>query len=85
MPYFARAVIVCDRPDRTVNAATSAAWIRDLDPDVEVVETSEAPQPWAERTLELLGHVPGVTFTSEANGDEWGIADGRSASMPAAP
>ena len=47
-----------------------------MHPDVEVIEVKddlpEAPEPWAERALEILGtRHPNIAFTSEAYGEPW--------------
>jgi HTH-type transcriptional regulator, transcriptional repressor of NAD biosynthesis genes len=78
-------VIVGERPGQALPGPVRAAWIRELHPDVEVVlaredDLPEAPEPWARRTLdlvgELLGRRPDVAFTSEAYGPAWAAAMG---------
>jgi NadR type nicotinamide-nucleotide adenylyltransferase len=56
-------------------------WIRALHPDVEVLlageDIAEAPLPWAERMLALLGgRRPDLAFTSEGYGPAWAEAMG---------
>lgn len=73
-------VLIGVRTDETVPAAVRATWIREAHPDVDVVEVNDdiplAPEPWARRTLEVLGRRPDVAFTSEDYGDAWAAAMG---------
>lgn len=74
-------VVVGWRPGQALSGDLRAGWIRSLHPDVEVVtaleDIPEAPEPWAVRTLELLGgRIPDVAFTSESYGPAWARAMG---------
>jgi HTH-type transcriptional repressor of NAD biosynthesis genes len=77
-----RLVVICSgRAGEPVDGATRAGWIRELFPDIEVVETPddlpEAPDPWATRTLELLApRRPDVALTAEDYGGPWAAAMG---------
>jgi NadR type nicotinamide-nucleotide adenylyltransferase len=69
-------VIVCERPDQRLSGELRGSWIRAEHPDVEVVVTPddlpERPEPWAERTLELLrSRRPDLVFSSEDYGDDY--------------
>ncbi|WP_254567995.1 AAA family ATPase [Oscillatoria sp. HE19RPO] len=69
-------VVVGAKPEQAISGNLRGNWIRVMHPDVEVYETlddlPEAPEPWAKRTLELLGgRQPDVAFTSEAYGEPW--------------
>jgi HTH-type transcriptional regulator, transcriptional repressor of NAD biosynthesis genes len=65
-------VIVCDHPSQSIPAALRAEWLREMHPNVTVVVTPDdepdEPEPWARRTIEILGRRPDVVFTSEAYG-----------------
>ncbi|MCA8922772.1 MAG: AAA family ATPase [Planctomycetes bacterium] len=74
-------VVVGFRPGQELPGELRAGWIRELFPEAEVVLTPEdlpeAPEPWAARTLELLGgRRPDLAFTSEAYGEAWAAALG---------
>jgi NadR type nicotinamide-nucleotide adenylyltransferase len=69
-------VVIGAKPEQTIPGNLRGNWIRVMHPDVEVLETlddlPEAPEPWAKRTLELLGgRQPDVAFTSEEYGEPW--------------
>lgn len=69
-------VVVGYKSEQAISGSLRANWIRVMHPDVEVRETlddlPEAPEPWAKRTLELLGgRQPDVAFTSEDYGEPW--------------
>ena len=71
-------VIVCDHPDQTIPGEVRAAWLREIHPKVRVVVSPDnlpdAPSPWAERTIEILGRRPDVVFTSEGYGEGYAHA-----------
>lgn len=74
-------VLVGHRPGDSIPGGVRAGWIRDRHPDVTVIETEddlpEAPEPWAERALALLGgRKPDLAFTSEDYGPAWAAAMG---------
>lgn len=65
-------VIVCARADQPIDGGTRARWLREIHPDASVVvvddDIPDASQPWATRTIEVLGRAPDVVFTSEDYG-----------------
>lgn len=71
-------VIVCDHPSQSIPAALRAEWLREIHPNVTVVATPDdepdEPEPWARRTIEILGRRPDVVFTSEAYGAGYSAA-----------
>ena len=74
-------MLVGHRPGDSIPGGLRAGWIRDRHPGVTVIETQddlpEAPEPWAERTLDLLGgRRPDLAFTSEDYGEAWAAALG---------
>ena len=73
-------VIVCDHPAQTIPAPLRAEWLREIHPNVTVVTTPDdepdEPEPWARRTIEILGVPPDVVFTSESYGDGYARAMG---------
>ncbi len=69
-------VLVGYKPTQAIPGAIRADWIRFLHPDVEAIEVlddlPEAPEPWAQRALEVLGgRQPDIAFTSESYGEPW--------------
>lgn len=69
-------VLVGYKPTQGIPGDIRANWIRLMHPDVEVIEVKddlpEAPEPWAQRALEILGsRRPDIAFTSEAYGEPW--------------
>lgn len=69
-------VLACYKTNQAVAGKIRADWIRFLHPDTEVIEVlddlPEAPEPWARRTLEVLGgRKPDIAFTSEDYGEPW--------------
>jgi len=69
-------VLIGYKPIQTISGMVRANWIRTIHPDVEVIEVLEdipdAPEPWAERALDVLqGRQPDVVFTSESYGEPW--------------
>lgn len=69
------AVLSCSRDDQDIPGAVRAGWIREMHPDVTVYEVvddlPEGPEPWARRTIEVLGRAPDLVFTSESYGAEY--------------
>lgn len=69
-------VVLCDRPDQTIDADARRRWLVDASPtNVDVIITPDdiptANEPWAERVLQLLQRSPDRAFTSEDWGPEW--------------
>lgn len=69
-------VLIGYKPTQQIPGSVRAAWIRDLHPDVEVIEVLEdipdTPATWAEKALHLLqGQRPDWAFTSEDYGEPW--------------
>lgn len=70
-------VLICDRPDQTLPAATRRSWLADTAPDNVVFHITpddlpdEDSKAWADRTRNVLGQTPDVVFTSEEYGDSW--------------
>lgn len=69
-------VLVGFKPGQEIPGSLRASWIRELHPEVEVIEVLEdipdAPEPWARRALEVLaGRRPDLVFTSEPYGEPW--------------
>lgn len=73
-------VIVCDHPSQTIRGEQRAEWLREIHPGLTVVVTPDdepdEPEPWAKRTIEILGHRPDFVFTSEQYGDGYAAAMG---------
>jgi len=78
-------VLVGWKPGQALPGELRAAWIRELHPDVEVLlvleDVPDAPEPWARRTIEVVGEAlggrrPDVAFTSEPYGEPWAAAMG---------
>lgn len=73
-------ILVCDHPSQTIPASLRAEWLREIHPQAEVIVTPDdlpdEPEPWAKRTVELLGCAPDVVFTSEDYGEGFGKALG---------
>ncbi|MEB3278640.1 MAG: AAA family ATPase [Lyngbya sp.] len=74
-------VLLGYKPNEKPSGTIRASWIRQMHPDVEVIEVldnlPEAPEPWALKALELLGgRQPNFAFTSELYGEPWAIAMG---------
>lgn len=68
-------VLVCYKPGQQIPGVVRANWLRALHPDVEVIEVLDdipnASEPWAARTLAVLGRRPDLAFTSEDYGPRW--------------
>ncbi len=67
-------VIVCGKPAQTVPASLRACWLREIHPNVEILEVADTlsdddSEGWASYTRELLGCTPDVVFTSEDYGE----------------
>ena len=66
-------VIVCQKPDELPSGALRAAWLREIHPDVQVlliddVYDEQDSKVWAANSIQWLGFVPDVVFTSEDYG-----------------
>jgi len=68
-------VLLCYKPNQELPGKVRAAWIRECCPTVEVLEVIDdlpnESEPWAQRTIDLLGREPDVAFTSEEYGQEY--------------
>lgn len=67
-------VMLVGRPEETISPALRANWLREIHPDVTVIEVDDVCGPddsagWAKFTRETLGFVPDVVFTSEDYGE----------------
>jgi HTH-type transcriptional regulator, transcriptional repressor of NAD biosynthesis genes len=74
-------VLVGEREDQPIPGEQRATWLADAMPDNVVFHVTpddlpEAPRPWADRALELIGTRPDVACTSETYGDAWADALG---------
>lgn len=74
-------VIVCDRPDDPISGVLRAAWIRELEPSVEVLVIDDRydaddSELWAGLTFGWLGRAPDAVFTSEDYGSRYACAMG---------
>lgn len=74
-------VLIGHKPTQAIPVEVRSNWIRQMHPDVEVIaaieDIPEAPEPWAERAIELLqGRKLDFAFTSEAYGEPWAQAMG---------
>lgn len=73
-------VIVCDDPAQEIPALLRARWLQEIHADCEIVVTPDdlpnAPEPWAARTIEILGRAPDYVFTSEGYGPGYAAAMG---------
>jgi HTH-type transcriptional regulator, transcriptional repressor of NAD biosynthesis genes len=73
-------VIVCEKPDDFISGQQRAAWLREIhqhQPHVTIrvfddrdYDDSDS-QLWAQLTIDFLGEVPEVAFTSEHYGEAW--------------
>jgi NadR type nicotinamide-nucleotide adenylyltransferase len=70
------AVIVCGRPEQVPGGELRAAWLQEIHPDARVllVDDNDDLDPddsraWAEYSVQCLGFVPDVVFTSEDYGE----------------
>ena len=69
-------VLIGYKPTQQLPVDVRSAWIRELHPDVEVIDVlediPEAPEPCAQRALDLLApRRPDLVFTSEDYGPVW--------------
>jgi HTH-type transcriptional regulator, transcriptional repressor of NAD biosynthesis genes len=69
-------VIVCDHPRQKIRGELRAQWLREMQPSIrtQVVPDTvpgDDSEGWAKYTVEFLGYVPDVVFTSEAYGDAY--------------
>lgn len=67
-------VIVCWRPNEAPAGEQRAEWLREIHPDVTVLllddtEDEQAYAVWAEHSIQVLGFVPDVLFSSEDYGE----------------
>jgi NadR type nicotinamide-nucleotide adenylyltransferase len=71
--------IVCERADDPIPGELRAAWLRELDPRLQVRRIDDVYDPddsalWARLTIGWLGARPNAAFTSEAYGEAWARA-----------
>lgn len=69
-------VLVCRHSSDTIPADLRAEWLRQLHPKVNVLVVEptipdDDSAAWAVFTVETLGFIPDVVFTSEDYGDPW--------------
>ena len=69
-------IIVCERKDDFVPGTVRAEWIRQMFPQARVLLIHDTydqddSKLWARLTIEWLGFVPEVAFTSEEYGPRW--------------
>lgn len=74
-------VIVCKKGTELIPGELRAAWIKKIHPNVKVIlaedtiQENQSPEnyskAWADYTLNILGFVPDVAFTSEEYGERW--------------
>ena len=70
-------VILCYKQTDTIPGMFRAEWLQRIHPDVRVlvIEDNKLADDdsagWAKFTIEILGYVPDVVFTSEAYGDPY--------------
>ena len=67
-------VMICGKPEYAIPTDIRAAWLREIHPDVDVIEVVDAiddddSEGWANFVRETLGYVPDLVFTSEDYGD----------------
>ena len=69
-------VIVCSRAADTIPGELRASWIREIHPQVDVIQIDDVYDPddsavWSRNTIRWLGRAPDVAFTSEDYGPRW--------------
>ena len=69
-------VIVCGKEDQRPGGADRAAWLQEIHPDARVLLVDDCLDPddsraWAEYSVQCLGFVPDVVFTSEEYGERF--------------
>ncbi|MFA5933447.1 MAG: AAA family ATPase [Microgenomates group bacterium] len=70
-------VIVCGKKAQTISPKLRAKWIREIHPKVKVMVIDESDldpddsKIWAKKTIEWLGFVPDLVFTSEDYGEPY--------------
>lgn len=70
-------VILCWKRSETIPGYLRAEWLKRIHPDVyiKVIEDNKLAdndsEGWAKSTLDILGYVPDVVFTSESYGDPY--------------
>jgi NadR type nicotinamide-nucleotide adenylyltransferase len=70
------AVIVCDKAGQSIPGELRASWLREIHPLARVLVVPDTlpeddSKAWASFTLETLGYVPDLVFTSEDYGDAY--------------
>jgi len=74
-------VIVCAKKEQSMPGELRADWIREIHPKAKVIladdnipedqDKETYSKAWADYTIELLGFVPDIAFTSEGYGERW--------------
>jgi len=70
-------VIICYKKTETIPGMLRAEWLQRIHPQVRVLAiednklADDDSKGWAQFTLDILGYVPDVVFTSEAYGDPY--------------
>lgn len=74
-------VIVCGKPEHSIDPELRGAWLREIHPEARVLVIDDKldeddTQAWAENSIQWLGYVPDVAFTSEDYGEPFARALG---------
>lgn len=74
-------VIVCVKEEQTIPGKLRESWLKQIHPKAKIIladdniPENQSPEDyskaWAEYTIQLLGFVPDVAFTSEEYGERW--------------
>jgi len=69
-------VIVCDKKGQKIPGTLRAKWLKEMSPKANVIVVDDClpeddSQAWAKYTLEILGYVPDLVFTSEDYGGHY--------------
>ena len=71
-------IIVCEHRDQVIPGSVRAGWLQEEFPQATVVTTPDdlpdEPEPWAKRTIQILGQAPDVVFSSEDYGPGYAAA-----------
>lgn len=69
-------VLICVRPEQTISGELRAQWLREMHPSAFVRAIDDPGEDdnsefWAQYTVQILGTVPDVVFTSEDYGEAY--------------